>query len=332
MTSVRNLAPDPDDVVVATHELTKTFGQGDKAIHAVRGISLTVQRGEIFGVIGPNGAGKTTFLHMLVTLSRPTSGSATICGFDVQKMPDRVRASIGVALQENGLDPMQTGRELLTRHARLWGFDRSAARRRAAELLERVDLIAAADRRVATYSGGMQRRLDLALAIVGEPRLVLLDEPTTGLDPISRRAVWSEVVRLRERGVTFLLTTQYLEEADTLADQVAIIDNGVIVTQGEPAHLKKKLGGDVVTMTFESDQQAGQASSYLANGAVVTGHDVRMIVPEGAQAVPRLVDVLSHRGIVVQRLTVSTPTLDEVFFASTGHAIQPAEPSTGSTP
>jgi ABC-2 type transport system ATP-binding protein len=230
---------------VETTALRRHFG----SFKAVDGIDLAVAPGEIFGFLGPNGAGKTTTVRVLTTLLSPTSGSARVAGYDVVSQGAKVRASIGVALQEAGLDGLATGRELLRLHGRLAGLSRTDAPRRAAELVALVDLGEAADRRVMTYSGGMKRRLDLAAALVHRPQVLFLDEPTTGLDPSSRSIIWEQVRRLRaDDGVTVFLTTQYLEEADVLADRVAIIDGGVIAAEGTPAALKAKVGTDVIRL------------------------------------------------------------------------------------
>ncbi len=221
--------------------LKKTFGSGDDAIEAVRGVDLDVAPGEVFGFLGPNGAGKSTTVRMLTTLMTLSAGKAYVGGVDVAEDPHGARRKIGVALQEAGLDPRQTGREILTLQARLFGMTTADARTRAQELLDLVDLLDAADRRVKGYSGGMKRRLDLASALVHEPEVLFLDEPTTGLDPASRLTVWDEVRRINQRGTTVFLTTQYLEEADQLCNRLAIIDDGLIIREGTPAALKQDL-------------------------------------------------------------------------------------------
>src|SRR5436189_4490653 len=228
--------------------LTRTFKDG---VEAVRGIDLTVSVGEVFGFLGPNGAGKTTTVRMLCTLLPPTAGSASVAGIDVVADPAAVRRRIGVALQEIGLDPVQTGRELLELQCGLYGITGADARTRAEELLALLGLTDAADRRTKTYSGGMKRRLDLASALVHRPDVLFLDEPTTGLDPASRLTVWDEVRRINAGGTTAFLPTQYLEEADKLCDRVAIIDDGQIVAQGTPAQLKADMGHDVVSVALE---------------------------------------------------------------------------------
>jgi len=226
---------------VEATQLVKHYSNRTGVVEAVRGVDLHVRAGEVFGFLGPNGAGKSTTVRMLTTLMSITSGSARVAGVDVAADPEEARRRIGVALQEAGLDPRQTGRELLMLQARLFGSSRAEAAERAEELLELVDLVDAADRRVKSYSGGMKRRLDLASALVHEPEVLFLDEPTTGLDPASRLTVWDELRRINGRGTTIFLTTQYLEEADQLCDRLAIIDNGRIVSEGTPAQLKADL-------------------------------------------------------------------------------------------
>ena len=226
---------------VLAEGLVKHYTDGDESVEAVRGVDLAIRTGEIFGFLGPNGAGKSTTVRMLTTLLTITSGRAEVAGADVAREPDEARAKIGVALQEAGLDARQTGRELLTLHGELFGLDRAAAADRARELLALVELGDAADRVIKGYSGGMQRRLDLAAALVHEPEVLFLDEPTTGLDPASRLTVWEEMRRINGNGTTIFLTTQYLEEADQLCDRIAIIDGGLIVCEGTPQELKAEL-------------------------------------------------------------------------------------------
>ncbi len=229
------------EIAVRAEALVKHYSSRNGDIEAVRGVDLTVEAGEVFGFLGPNGAGKSTTVKMLTTLLTITSGSAEVAGIDVATKPDEVRRRIGVALQEAGLDPRQNGRELLVLQARLFGLSPSVAAERAKDLLELVELEDAADRVIKGYSGGMKRRLDLASALVHEPEVLFLDEPTTGLDPASRLTVWDEVRRINARGTTVFLTTQYLEEADALCDRLAIIDDGRIVREGTPAQLKADL-------------------------------------------------------------------------------------------
>jgi ABC-2 type transport system ATP-binding protein len=228
-------------LAIEADQLVKHYSGRGGVVEAVRGVDLNVDAGEVFGFLGPNGAGKSTTVRMLTTLMTITSGSARVAGVDVTADPDEARRRIGVALQEAGLDPRQTGRELIVLQARLFGMSKAAAKERAQELLELVELVDAADRRIKGYSGGMKRRLDLASALVHEPEVLFLDEPTTGLDPASRLTVWDELRRINARGTTIFLTTQYLEEADQLCDRIAIIDGGLIVQEGTPMTLKDAL-------------------------------------------------------------------------------------------
>jgi ABC-2 type transport system ATP-binding protein len=242
--------------MIRTEQLSKRFGD----ILAVDGLTLEVNPGEVFGFLGPNGAGKSTLVKVLTTILAPSSGRATVAGYDVARDGDKVRAAIGVALQDVGLDALMTARELLVLQARLFGMSSADARRRAERLLQTVDLAdVGAKKRTGEFSGGMKRRLDLALALVHDPRILFLDEPTTGLDPVSRMAIWEEVRRLnRDEGVTMFLTTQYLEEADRLADQVAIINKGRIVARGTPTELKRTIGNEAVTLSFLDSDLAVQ--------------------------------------------------------------------------
>jgi len=298
----------------------------DGGVEAVRGVDLEVRPGEIFGFLGPNGAGKTTCVRMLTTLLAPTRGRAKVAGFDVATRPDQVRLQIGVALQEAGLDALATGRELLRFHGRLNGLSRSDSRRRADQLLELVGLTDAADRRVGTYSGGMRRRLDLGVALVHRPRVLFLDEPTTGLDPTSRVAIWEEVRRLHdEDGLTVFLTTQYLEEADRLADRLAIIDGGRIVAEGTPARLKASVGVDVVDIAVPTDDRDRARQCLLAldglNDLQRTSDGVTAYVVDGPAAVAGAVHLLEEAGVPIGAVRTSSPTLDDVFLIKTGQRL-----------
>ena len=237
-------------LAVEVKNIKKTFKTKKDTVEAVKDVSFSVEKGEIFGLLGPNGAGKSTTILMLTTLLRITDGEATILGSDVATEDKSVREKIGVALQDTGIDNILTGRELFFSTARLWGYSTKDSETRTNELLELVGLTEAADRRVKTYSGGMKRRLDLGLSLVNSPEILFLDEPTTGLDPGSRRVLWDEIKRLRDRGVTVILTTQYLEEADELADRIAIIDEGLVVAEGTSDQLKASIGGDVITLSL----------------------------------------------------------------------------------
>ena len=253
---------------VEANNLKKTFKTKQGEVEAVKDVSFQVKQGEIFGILGPNGAGKSTTILMLTTLLRITSGFGQIQGLDVEKQDKDVRKKIGVALQETGIDNLLTGRELFYTTARLWGLSKQDANERATELLELVGISEAADRRVKTYSGGMKRRLDLGLSLVHKPEVLFLDEPTTGLDPGSRRVLWSEIKRLRDDGVTILLTTQYLEEADELADRISIIDEGLVVAEGSPDELKSMVGGDVITFTFNNEESVAKAQSLIEDSEI----------------------------------------------------------------
>ncbi|MGD2157499.1 MAG: ATP-binding cassette domain-containing protein [Anaerolineales bacterium] len=311
---------------ISVQELVKRY-PGD--VTAVDGVSFQVDAGQVFGFLGPNGAGKSTTIKILTTLALPTEGGALVGGFDVVDQADKVRCISGVALQEIGLDPMMTSVELLSLQARLFGADSTQARQRARELLELVDLTEAQARRVGTYSGGMRRRLDLALALVHEPEILFLDEPTTGLDPASRRDVWNEVRRLnRELGITIFLTTQYLEEADELADEIAIIDRGRIQAQGSPAKLKASVGTESINLAFEDQPTAERASSLVGslNGNSQIDRDtVRLYMSEAAQAIPEVMRLLQDADLRPISLTLTQPTLDDVFLQVTGQSLQVAE-------
>jgi ABC-2 type transport system ATP-binding protein len=301
-------------------------------VEAVRGVSLDVEEGEIYGFLGPNGAGKSTIVRILTTLLEPTSGSGSVLGHDVVREPNTVRRLIGVALQEAGLDPKQTGRELLTLQARLYGLRGDVLNEQIREVTELVGLTDALDRRIQGYSGGMKRRLDLASALLHRPRVLFLDEPTTGLDPTSRTLIWDRVRELREKfGATIFLTTQYLEEADHLADRVAIINHGLIVREGAPAALKAEVGADVIDIAV-SDHECGAARVAIremqSNGELPAG-EVRgtetgytLFVPNGASNIAALVRGLDRAGITTGPISVSRPSLDDVFLAATGGRLQ----------
>jgi ABC-2 type transport system ATP-binding protein len=319
----------PDrDAAIAAHSLKRVF-KGD--IEAVRGIDLIVSAGEVFGFLGPNGAGKTTTVRMLCTLLPPTAGSASVAGLDVVGDAAEVRKRIGVALQEIGLDPVQTGRELLELQCGLYGTTGRRGRERAEELLELVGLTDAADRRTKTYSGGMKRRLDLASALVHAPQVLFLDEPTTGLDPASRLTIWDEVRRISAGGATVFLTTQYLEEADKLCDRVAIIDEGRIVAQGTPEQLKAEMGHDVVSVSLNG-ADAGATETALAElpglqRAVSETDALALYVDDGAASIAEIVRRLDRDQLQVGAISVSRPSLDDVFLKATGRRLEGAQQS-----
>ncbi len=313
---------------IVAEGLTKHFGE----VRAVNGIDIEIARGAIFGFLGANGSGKTTTIRMLTTLLKPTAGSARVEGLDIVAEARAVRRRIGVALQEAGLDDLQTGRELLTLQGRLFGMPGAQVRRRVRDLLEIVDLAGAADRAVGGYSGGMKRRLDLAAALIHWPSVLFLDEPTTGLDPASREAVWRYVNQLcAEDGITVFLTTQYLEEADRLAHDLAIIDEGRVIARGSPADLKATIGTDVVTVRVggpaEALDRAAEAAAAVpavervqrADGAAV------VYVPNGARAVARIVLALDEAGVEVGDVSIAQPSLDDVFLQATGRHLRAGE-------
>jgi ABC-2 type transport system ATP-binding protein len=319
----------PGDAAIVTRSLRRSFKGG---IEAVRDLDLTISAGEVFGFLGPNGAGKTTTVRMLCTLLPPTSGTASVSGIDVVKDSAAVRRRIGVALQEIGLDPAQTGRELLELQCGLYGITGRRGRERAQELLELVGLTEAAERRTKTYSGGMKRRLDLASALVHSPEVLFLDEPTTGLDPASRLTIWEEVRRINAGGATVFLTTQYLEEADQLCDRLAIIDDGRIVAEGTPRRLKEEMGHDVVSLALEgADVTATEAA--LAGlpdlERVVTEPDaLALYVADGASQIAEIVRRLDRSEIQVGAITVARPSLDDVFLKATGRRLEGQEQTT----
>ena len=309
---------------VEAKNLKKTFKTKQGDVEAVKDVSFQVNQGEIFGILGPNGAGKSTTILMLTTLLRITSGSGLIQGLDVEKQDKDVRKKIGVALQDTGIDNLLTGRELFYTTARLWGLSKDDADKRSEELLNLVGIPDAADRRVKTYSGGMKRRLDLGLSLVHKPEVLFLDEPTTGLDPGSRRVLWDEIKRLRDAGVTILLTTQYLEEADELADRISIIDEGLVVAEGSPDELKLMVGGDVVTFTFHSDESVLKAQS-LIQGSEIENNNLRVTVENGAKMIPPLLATLTENNLEVVSASANKPTLDDVFLQVTGYRLEGAE-------
>jgi len=305
--------------------LVRTF-KGD--IRAVDGIDLRVAPGEIFGFLGPNGAGKSTTVHMLTTLLPPTSGTARVAGFDIVSEGPKVRSAIGAALQEAALDNLLTGREHLKLQCALHGIPRAERRTRAQELLERVGLTQAGDRKVGGYSGGMKRRLDLALALVHRPTILFLDEPTTGLDPQSRSALWAEVARLaRNEGVTVFLTTQYLEEADALADRVGIIDHGKIVAEGTTEELKAQIGRPTVeAIPRDGSDPAAIARILERFGEPTEGSPkgVAVRLNQGAEGLAGIVRALDAEGIELEHLELNAPSLDDVFLAKTGRSLEGA--------
>ncbi|MFN2614633.1 MAG: ATP-binding cassette domain-containing protein [Actinomycetota bacterium] len=306
--------------------LRKVFKGG---VEAVAGIDLDVSEGEIFGFLGPNGAGKSTTTKILTTLLQPTAGRARVAGFDILKDPHKVRLSIGVTLQETGLDTLATGREFLVLMGRLQGLHGAEPEKRAADMLDLVGLTEAGDRRLGTYSGGMRRRLDLAASLVHRPSLLFLDEPTTGLDPASRQAIWEEVERLnKQQGITVFLTTQYLEEADRLCERIAIIDHGRIVALGTPLDLKSQIGADIVALHVPQ-RQLKKAECELnklpgLKELRIDGTEITLFVNANRSTVVDTVRLLDDARVRIESINVSEPTLDDVFLRVTGSRLEGA--------
>jgi len=311
--------------VTATAVRTENLRRFFDATKAVDGVDLAVQPGEIYGFLGPNGAGKSTLVHVLCTLLLPTSGRAEVAGFDVATQPLDVRLRIGVALQEASLDPAQTGIELLRLQGRLYGLTKAETEQRLRELTQLVDIGPALGHRIGTYSGGMRRRLDLAAALVHNPEVVFLDEPTTGLDPASRLRVWDEVRRLNAEGITIFLTTQYLEEADELAHRVGIINQGQLVTEGTPAELKRSLGSDVIIARVDDGAERACNAVREVPGVDqvdIHGEELTVRALDGSAVLSPVAIALAGCGVHVRDLTLREPTLDDVFLELTGAHIQ----------
>ncbi len=318
----RPTAPPTPDAAIEARSLGRSFGD----LTAVDGVDLTIGAGEIYGLLGPNGAGKSTTVRMLCTLLAPTSGSARVAGHDVVTEASDVRLRIGAALQEAALDPKQSGTELLRLQGRLYGLTSTEVDERVGQLTEMIDLGDAMGRPIATYSGGMKRRLDLAAALVHNPDVLFLDEPTTGLDPVSRARVWDEVRLLNEQlGMTILLTTQYLEEADALAHRVGIIDGGALVAEGTPAELKRSVGDDLVIARLDDRLDTADAERLLADLDVTVvdavGDELVLSTAVGAETIGPVAVALAAAGITLRDLTLRTPTLDDVFLEMTGNRL-----------
>ncbi len=307
---------------IAVKGLVRHFG----AVKAVDGVDMTVRKGEIFGFLGPNGAGKTTVIRILVTLLAPTAGSITVAGYDAVRQPVQVRLRIGAALQDAALDNKQTGRELLRLQGQLYGLSRRQINGRIADLSDLVDIGDAMDRLIGTYSGGMKRRLDLAAALIHNPEVLFLDEPTTGLDPVSRSRVWQEVRDINSKlGVTIFLTTQYLEEADALAHRIGIISRGRLAVEGTPQDLKRARGSDLIIAKVDGDVDAAVDAlkgTGRVNSVEVHGNELTVSVGNGAALISAVALALDHRGVAIQELTLRTPTLDDVFLHVTGGRLQ----------
>jgi ABC-2 type transport system ATP-binding protein len=321
--------------MIETTNLYKTYKSRKDVVEALRGVNLTVNEGEVFGLLGPNGAGKSTTVKILTTLSRPDRGEARIAGFDVLRQARDVRWMIGVVGQRSGVDRESTGRENLTLQGRIYRLSREDLARRVQELLDRFGLADAADRLVRTYSGGMQRRLDVAMGLIHRPRVLFLDEPTTGLDPEVRAAMWEEIAGLtRDEGLTILLTTHYLEEADRLANRLAIMDRGKIVTEGTPEVLKRELRGDTIQIELAGSSPNGRAAQTIerldgVREIALDGRTLRARADHGATAVPAALAALEDIGIPVVSVTVARPSLDDVYLRYTGRAFDQAHREAG---
>jgi len=315
------------EAVIETRGLRRVFKSRRRQVDAVAGVDLNVSRGEIFGFLGPNGAGKTTTLRMLATLLPPSGGTARVAGCELATQQDRIRERIGYVGQAGGSDREITGRTELVFQGRLYGMSTQAAHRRAAELIEMLELEGAADRKTGTYSGGQKRRLDIGMGLVHSPELLFLDEPTTGLDPQSRARVWDEVRRMHERGTTVFLTTHYLDEADALCDRIAIIDYGKIVAEGSPEELKRAIAGDVVNFTIAGDQQRAldlvKDQDFVREARLEDG-SVHLYVDRGEVAMPAILRLLDAARLQLMTVELHRPSLDDVFLRQTGRSLREA--------
>lgn len=314
--------------MIETKGLTKTFKARKGNVEAVRGVNLQVHEGEIFGFLGPNGAGKTTTMRMLATLLEPTSGQATVCGRDLRRESEQVRTQIGYVGQKGGAEVMETGRENLVLQGRLYGMSKADAEKRAGELIARLDLEPFADRLVRTYSGGQRRRLDITMGMMHRPRLLILDEPTTGLDPQSRARIWDEVRRLRSEGVTIFLTTHYMDEADGLCDRLAIIDGGKIVSEDTPNMLKQQIAGDIISLGLRMQNGTGAHIKEKLQGQPFlrelqeTENGMQLYVERGEEVLPEVLRLLDNNGTTIRTVTLARPTLEDVFLRLTGRSLR----------
>jgi ABC-2 type transport system ATP-binding protein len=314
--------------MIETKGLRKSFrsrqGRNAKSVDAVRGVD---DEGEIFGFLGPNGAGKTTTLRMLATLIEPDGGEAVIAGADLLRNPGEVRRRIGYVAQGGSTWDEVTGREELVMHARMYGISKAEAQRRATRALDAFQLTEYADRKCKTYSGGQRRRVEIALGIIHEPRVVFLDEPTTGLDPQSRAHMWDEIRRLRAEGMTVFITTHYLDEADALCDRIAIMDHGEIVTEGTPGALKREIAGEVVTVGLRPGDAATAAQlldsqPYVSKLETPDDGGVRLFVDDGATAIPQILRTIDGAGLELGSIELHRPSLDDVFLTKTGRSLR----------
>ncbi|ADL44396.1 daunorubicin resistance protein DrrA family ABC transporter ATP-binding protein [Micromonospora aurantiaca (nom. illeg.)] len=317
--------------MIETRGLRKSYrsraGRETKTVDAVRGVNLDVAAGEIFGFLGPNGAGKTTTLRMLATLIEPDGGEATVAGADLRKDPAEVRRRIGYVAQGGSTWDESSAREELVLQARLYGIGKAEAHRRAEHALEAFQLAEYADRKCKTYSGGQRRRVEIALGIIHEPKIVFLDEPTTGLDPQSRAHMWDEIRRLRTEGMTVFITTHYLDEADALCDRIAIMDHGEVVAEGTPAELKREISGEVVIVGLDAPSTPRAAElldteAYVSKLETVDEGGLRLYVDEGATAIPQVLRRLDHAGLDLRSIELHRPSLDDVFLTKTGRSLR----------
>ncbi len=320
-----------EDLVIETKGLRKIFISkergGKKEVEAVKGIDLTVRKGEIFGFLGPNGAGKSTTQKMLSTLLRPTGGEAKVLGYDLAKQQEQIRQKVGCVSQAGGADLGSTGVENLVLQAQLYGVDALTAKKAAAKFAERFQMNSFIARPASSYSGGQKRRLDIALGMIHHPQLLLLDEPTTGLDPQSRAYLWGEIKKLKAEGVTIFLTTQYMDEADKLCDTIAIIDNGKIIVTGTLGELKSSVGGDSIVFSFLSEETARNAETLLAEKIQVekiqtSYNSVHLNIKDGERMMPELLRSLDAKNLETQTVTLSRPSLDDVFLKYTGRSLR----------
>ncbi|MFY1634128.1 ATP-binding cassette domain-containing protein [Solwaraspora sp. WMMB335] len=317
--------------MIETNGLRKSFrsrqGRVTKTVDAVRGVDMLVEEGEIFGFLGPNGAGKTTTLRMLATLIEPDGGEAVIAGADLRRNPGEVRRRIGYVAQGGSTWDEVTGREELVMHARMYGIGKADAQQRATRALAAFELTDYADRKCKTYSGGQRRRVEIALGVIHEPRVVFLDEPTTGLDPQSRAHMWDEIRRLRAEGMTVFITTHYLDEADALCDRIAIMDHGEIVVEGTPAALKREIAGEVVTVGLLAGQAPAAeqlliSQPYVSKLEAPDDNGLRLFVADGAIAIPQILRTLDGAGLELNSIELHRPSLDDVFLTKTGRSLR----------
>jgi ABC-2 type transport system ATP-binding protein len=319
------------DLVIETKGLRKTFVSkergGKKEVEAVKGIDLNVRQGQIFGFLGPNGAGKSTTQKMLSTLLHPSGGEAKVLGFELAEQQEQIRQNVGCVSQAGGADLNSTGVQNLVLQAQLYGLDALTAKKYAAEFVERFQMSSFIVRPASSYSGGQKRRLDIALGMIHRPQLLLLDEPTTGLDPQSRAYLWGEIRKLKAEGVTIFLTTQYMDEADKLCDEIAIIDNGKIIVTGASEELKSSVGGDTIVFSFASEEIARDAGLVLTEKIQVEriqtiNNSVHLTIKDGERVMPELLRSLDARNLVAQGVTLSRPSLDDVFLKYTGRSLR----------